>query len=219
MTRDTTATEQPIAALRHLVVVNRGRVLGVVVAPLAEERQLRHQHAVVVRAMRIVAGRAAFTVDAGVLEQERSALLRVARRARFVDAVAGAQQLDVGRAMRVVAGRALHLAFAHGHVAGAIELGDLVAMAVHAQLLLVGRLQLRGRGQRVMDAVARGARHVARFVLAAFPQRVDALVVASGARLADGLGRCTCKRVRKNPPCLCALRLLYCDMPDISASW
>ena len=99
------------------------------------------------------------------------------------------EQLDVGRSVRVVARRAFHLAFANRHVAGAIELGDLVAMAVHAQLLLVRRLQLRGRRHRVMDAVARGAGDIARFVLAAFPQRVDALVVAGGARLADGLRR------------------------------
>ena len=47
MTRDATATEQSIAALRHLVVVNGRRMLHVVMAALAEERQLGNQHAVV----------------------------------------------------------------------------------------------------------------------------------------------------------------------------
>ena len=151
------AAEQPVAAFHDLVVVNCRRVPRVVMAPLAEERQLRYQHAIVVRTVGIVTGRTTFTADARVLEQERSALLGVARSARFVHAVAGLQQSDVGRPVRVVARRAFHLAFAHWHMTRAIQLGDLVAMAGHALLLLRGGLQLSHWRFRMMNAVARHA--------------------------------------------------------------
>ena len=103
MARHAAATEQAVAALHDLVVVDRRRMLRVVVAALTEERQLRDQHAVVAGSVRIVARRATLAVDAGVFKQPRAALLGVTRRARLVDRVAGLQQLDVGGAVRVMA--------------------------------------------------------------------------------------------------------------------
>ena len=107
----------------------------------------------------------------------------------FVDRVARLQQPDVGRAVRVVARRAFHLALAHRHVAGAIQLGHLVAVAGHALLLLIDRLQLRLGRLRLVDAVTADARDVARFVLAALPQRMRSPVVARRAAVGHLPGR------------------------------
>jgi hypothetical protein len=57
-----------------------------------------------------------------VLPQIRTALLRVAARARFVDRVADLQHADVVRPVRAVAGGALHLALAHRHVSRFLHL-------------------------------------------------------------------------------------------------
>src|SRR5262245_64545994 len=81
MTRHTTSAEQPVARLGDVVVVDRRRMLGVRVTALTEERQLGHEHPVVRRTVRIVAGRTAVAGDARVLEQIRAALFGVARRA------------------------------------------------------------------------------------------------------------------------------------------
>ena len=79
------AANQTVAARRELrAVVDRGWVPRRDVAPLAEHRRFGDEHAVVVRAVRVVAGRAVLG-DRRVLPQERPALLGVAARAFFVD--------------------------------------------------------------------------------------------------------------------------------------
>ena len=91
-------------------------------------------------AVGVVAVQAVLT-DRRVLPEERAALLGVAGVAVLVDR--GLQQhLVVRRAVRVVAARALHLALAQRHVAGADELGLLLQVAARAQLHL-RRLQQR----------------------------------------------------------------------------
>jgi len=114
------------------------------VASLAENRRFRHEHALVRRSVRIVTRHASIAAR-GVLPQERAALFRMARRAQLGNRIALPQQLHIGRTVGVVAGRALHLAFAHGHVSRAVELGYLVAVATRAHILLELGLQLSGR--------------------------------------------------------------------------
>ena len=83
---DAAAADRAVARGRDLrAVVDRRRMPAADVAALAEHRQLRDQHALVVRAVRIVAGRAVLAAG-GVIPQERPALLGVAARARLVDA-------------------------------------------------------------------------------------------------------------------------------------
>src|SRR5947208_1358905 len=88
---------------------------------LAEEWQLADQHALVVRAVRVVAGHAAFG-DRRVLPQVRAALVGMAALAAFVDGGAGLEQTDIAAAVRVVTGAALHGPFAHRHVTEPIVL-------------------------------------------------------------------------------------------------
>ena len=100
-------------------------------ALLAQQRRLDLQHLLVVRAVGVVAVQAVLA-HRRVLPQERAALLGVAGVAVLVDR--GLQQhLVVGRAVRVVAARALQLALAHRHVAGAEQLGLLLQVAARAQ--------------------------------------------------------------------------------------
>src|SRR5262249_35214433 len=105
------APDGAVARRRDLrSVVDRRRVTAADVAPLAEHRLLGDQHAIVVRAVRIVAARAVLA-SRGVVPDEGAALFRVAGRARFVQRVADLQHADVGRSVRAVAGRAVHLPF------------------------------------------------------------------------------------------------------------
>ena len=85
------------------------------VAPLAEERQLAHQHPVVVRTVRVMARDTAFA-DRRMLPEVRTAFLGVATRAAFVHRRSHAEQLDIGRAVNVVTRRAGHAPFSYGHV-------------------------------------------------------------------------------------------------------
>jgi len=89
-----------------------------------------------------------------VFPEERAALFDVAGRAETGDRVADAQHLRVRAAVRVVAARALHLALAHGHVAGAVKLRDLVTMTVRAELHLRLGLELADVRDGVVHAVA-----------------------------------------------------------------
>ena len=157
----------------------------VVVAPLAQHRRLGDEHALMRRAVRVVATRAV-VADRRVLVQERPALLRVAADARLVQPVAHLEQLDVDRPVRVVARGALHLALGDRHVRGAAQLGDLLLMARLAQRRLRLGLQLAFERLRRVHAVARRAREVAGVVRAAVPQRVRPLGVAGQARLVAG---------------------------------
>ena len=113
-----------------------------------------------------------------VLPEEGTALLGVAGVAVLVDR--GLQQhLVVGGAVRVVAARALQLALAHGHVAGAEQLGLLLQVAAGAQD------HLRLAEERLGDDLALGVRVVAghagdvpAVVRRAHPVLLVALVVA-----------------------------------------
>ena len=152
------------------------------VAPLAEHRELRDEHAIVVGPVRVVAGVAGLA-HRRVVPEIGPALLGVAADARLVDPVADLEHPDVGRSVRVVARRAVHLAFAQRHVARPLKLGDLGLVARRAGLHHRRRLELRLLGLGRMNAVARHARQVARVVHPALPVRVAPTVVARQARL------------------------------------
>ncbi len=180
---DAAARQHAVAAVVQLVLVVDGRrVPRVVVAALAEHGLLRDEHALVRRAVRVVATRAVVT-HGGVLVQERAALLRVAADAGLVEPVAHLQQLDVGGAVRVVARRALHLALGDRHVRGATHLRRLLLVAGLAQLGLRVGLQLALERLGRVRAVARRAGHVPGVVRAAVPHGVRALGVAREAGL------------------------------------
>jgi len=100
-------------------------------AALAEHRRPRDEQAIVVRAVRIVAGAAALAT-CGVVPEERPALLGMARKAALVDVIADTKLLDVCRSVRIVARRARHLAFTDGHVRRAhllVHLGPVTRRA------------------------------------------------------------------------------------------
>ena len=154
------STEHAIALVgRDLVlVVKRRRVLARDVTTMAEHRHPDDQHAIVRRAVRVVAG-GSILAHRRVLEEHRSAHLRMTARAQLANRAARLQILDVAdRAVRVMAGAARHLALAHRHMRhGALGLGHLQAMAGGAHLRL-GRLhQLMFGRLRAVDAVARAA--------------------------------------------------------------
>ena len=166
--------------LQHEVVVDGRWVPRRHVTPLAEERHLGHEHPFVVRAVRIVAGDTRVR-DGRVFPEVGATLFGMTARARFVDGGARLQQLRIGRAMRIVAGRTLHLVLADGHMAEAmLLLVDDILVARCAEQRLVHRLQLR-RTLRRMNTVAGETAQVALIVLAARPERVGASVVARRA--------------------------------------
>src|SRR4051812_22224734 len=103
---------------------------------LAQERELADQHPLVVGTMRVMTRDAALR-DRRVLPQVRSALVRMTRLAALIDRRSGLQQPDVAAAMRVVARRALHRAFAYRHVAEAIVLVHHRLMTPRAGLISV----------------------------------------------------------------------------------
>ena len=181
-----TLSKYPVRArgvVEGVALINGWRVPRCHVTALAEKGQLGDQHAVVVAAVRIVA-RGAAVHDRRVLPQERAALLGVATRAALVHRGADTQQLDVHRSVDVVAGRALHPAFADRHVIEALLLvrDGLVALRA-GDLLGLGLHQLRPF--RRVHAVAVDALDVAVLVLTTVPQGVVAPVVA-GLALAVG---------------------------------
>ena len=162
------------------------RVAGCLVALLAEERLLDLQHLLVDGAVGVVTVEAVLT-DGSVLPEERPALLGVARVAVLVDR--GLQDhLVVGRAVRVVAARALELALAQRHVARPEELGLLLQVAARAQIhlrLLEKRLRHLALGVRIVAVHARDVRLV---VAGAHPVLLARLVVALHARRRGGGG-------------------------------
>src|SRR6266568_5348549 len=128
MAVDSAATDDTVAAVSDLRgVIHRRRMPRGDVAALTEHRQLGDKQAIVVRPVRVVAGRAVLAYRR-VLPQERSAFLGMAARAGFVHARARPEQPDILRSVYVVARHADHLAFAHRHVTGAIQLLHLVPM-------------------------------------------------------------------------------------------
>src|SRR5690242_19191730 len=117
---------------RSLVTPVRARRMSRLdVALLTEPRLGDLEHALVVRAVGIVAIRAAL-VDRRVHPQERPALVRVAVEARRIGRRL-LQQRGGDRAVRVVAGRARHLAFAQRHVGAAQRLALLLGVALAAR--------------------------------------------------------------------------------------
>ena len=106
----TAASDQSVAAGHELAAIVDGRRMsGADMTPLAEHRQLRNEHPLLVRSMRIVA-RVAGLANRRVVPQIRAALLGVTADARFVHPIAHSQQAGVGRPVRVMTRRAIHLA-------------------------------------------------------------------------------------------------------------
>src|SRR5262245_23966512 len=177
--------------------VDRRRMSGANMTALAEHRRSRHEHAIVVRSMRIVACTAGFPAG-GVLEEEGTALLGVTADAGLVHPHPHAQLLDVGRPVRVVARGAVHLALAHRHVCRALQLHRLRAMTRGTEIDHTRLLQLRMLALWRMDRMARDARHVARIVHTSLPPRVLTAVVTGDAGRADiarGHGRKALDRI------------------------
>src|SRR6185295_5759573 len=158
------STEHPVALVRGdlVLVVERRRMLAGDVTALTEHRHPDDQHAIVRRAVRVVAG-GAVLAHRRVLEERRSAHLRMTGRAQLADRTARLQILDVAdRAVWVMPGPARHLALAHRHVGdGAFGLGDLQAMTRGARLRLRRLDQLTFGRLRAVHAVACGAREIA----------------------------------------------------------
>src|SRR5664280_2964399 len=90
-----------------------------------------------------------------VLEQERPALLGMARVANVVDRIFLQQRLGVA-AMRIMTIRAHDLAFAHRHMRRAEHLRAPVLVALEAGVWLERGLQLRLARYRLHDGVAIG---------------------------------------------------------------
>ena len=100
---------------------------------LAEERYRRHQQRRLIRAVRRMTVQAVLAHWC-VLEQERTALLRMALIAGLVYRVRFEQGRGE-RAVRIVAIDAGHLSFGQRHVRAAIELHPNIAVAVGAHLI------------------------------------------------------------------------------------
>src|SRR6266508_430134 len=156
--------------------VGSRRVLRLRVALLAEPRPRQLQQRLVVRAVRVVAVRAALDHRL-VAPEEGPALLRVAREAGVVE---GRLLEQGGRdgPVRVVARGAGHLALAHRHVGAPHRLGALLEVAGSAGLDLVGLGELALLRHGLHHLVAVGAGDVAGLVAAALPEDPGALGVA-----------------------------------------
>src|SRR5688500_3336516 len=142
------------------------------VTTLTQERRFAHQHPIVVRPVRVVAGHAALG-DRGVLPQVGSTLLGVTTGAALVDGGACLQESDVRASVNVMTGRARQGTFPQWHVVEAVLLVGDVLVTAAAQRLLVLRLDLR-RAFRGMHTVAADAADVALVMLAAGPERMRA---------------------------------------------
>ena len=148
------------------------------VALLAEERHRGRLQLEVVRAVRRVAVEAVLA-HRRVLPEERAALLGVALVAELVDRAG--DQVGLGqRAVRVVAGQAVHLALAHGVVRGLLHLRAHVLVALEAGLGLHRGADHRiGRGRGV-DLVAVQAADALALVRTAHPVRLRGVVAVAG---------------------------------------
>src|SRR3984893_15032166 len=160
---------------------------GLGVALLAEARLCQLQHRLVVRPVGIVAVGA--TLDHGLMApQEGAPLLRVAGEARVVQR----RFLEQGRgdrAVRIVARRARHLAFAERHVGAPHRLGPLLDVAAAARFDLGGLGELMLGRDVLHHLVTVGAGHVARLVRAPLPEDPGAFGVAVEADLIPLLHR------------------------------
>ena len=143
---------------------------------LAQPRPRDLQQEVVDRAVRIMAVQAVLA-HWGMFPQERPALLRVTLVAIVINGGLVQKSFAVG-AMRIVAARTRHLAFANRHVRRAPDFRALVLVTLETRVHLgqLGQLEL-GRHVR-HDRVAIRAGEPARFVRAAAPQRAPSLFVA-----------------------------------------
>ena len=109
------------------------RVQKIRMTLLTQEGNRRDQQRVLIRAMRRVAIEAVLA-NGRMLEQERSALLRMALVAGLVDRIGLEQRIGQG-AMRIMAVIAAHLPFGQRHVRSAIELRPDILMTLGAGLV------------------------------------------------------------------------------------
>src|SRR5581483_4625490 len=161
------------------------RVLAVV-ALLAEPGRARRQERRQVGAVRRVAVRAALDGRL-VLPQIRAALVRVAGPAGLVDGVL-LHHARAGRAVRVVAIGARHLALADRVVGDLQRVGALLPVAGEAHLGL--RLLLAHPVMGSVHLVAIAASHVVHLVSAALPMRARGALVAADAGFVPLGDRC-----------------------------
>ena len=144
---------------RDRVVVVDGRwVARGDVAALTQHRHAHDEHAIVRRAVRVVARRA-ILLHWCVFPQHRATHLGMAAHATLRHGTADLERLHVAdRTVRVVARGARHFSFAHGHVRdSAFGLRDLKAMTCRADFGLCRLHELVRRRFRVMNVVAGGA--------------------------------------------------------------
>ena len=140
---------------RRLVVevgqVGRVYPVRVAVALKAELARLAaDKHARVARAVRLVAGRAAFQAQRRVLVNERPLLVRVTSDASRVRADGEARLALLEAAVRVVAIAAPHSPFEHAMVKGQCELRALLRVAIETQLRLAQTQHARRGRIRVL---------------------------------------------------------------------
>src|SRR4029450_7153486 len=154
--------------LRSDGAVRPRHVPGLGVTLLAEPRLRQPEHGVVVRAVRVVAVRAALEYGL-MVPQEGAPLFRVAGEAVVVQRVF-LEQRRRDRAVRIVARGAGHLPLAHRHVRAPHRLRALLQMTGAAGLDLVVLGELMLRRDVLHQRVAVGTGHIARLVTAPLPE-------------------------------------------------
>lgn len=143
---------------------------------VTQERWPHFQHAFCRGSMRVMTVRAVVTYRL-VVVHKRPAFLHMAAVAGIVDAIA-LHELGTGRAMRVVAIGAAHLALWNRMVRGPVDLCALLLMAGETHLGLsafVAHLVVR-----VMDFVARGTGYITALVCTALPVRAACILAMAG---------------------------------------
>ena len=167
---------------------NRHRQVGVALQA-HQAHLLPRQHARIRRAVRLMAGAAAFEAHRSVLEGKGSHLIAVALGAAgFV----GARRLDrFGQraAVRIVAIHAGHGAFRQPVLVGALETGPDVGVAAGAQRVDVRRLARHQAVRSVLvNRVAGRAAHLVLGMTAVDTSRVGSLILMAGEADAVGFG-------------------------------
>jgi hypothetical protein len=165
---------------RCLIIGGRGMARRDMTA-LAEERQPRHEHMLVMRAMRIMAIQTIFA-HRRMLIKERSALIRVTGVASLIGGIS-IEHLRRRGPVWIVTGGAVHLAFFDGHVGIPIHLGHNILMALGADLRNLGLHEEELVVLRGMHTMTGQAGDIPFFVNAAHPMDTVFILMALEAGL------------------------------------
>jgi hypothetical protein len=162
-----------------IATVQSARMVGILMTTLAQERCAQRQQAIYYRTMRIMAIGTAIA-DRLVLPQKRTALFRVATRARVIDSVAE-QQMFSHRAMRVMAIAARHESFVERVMRSQLQLRALFLMTADTHGYLRGFAQYRVI--RLVDVVAGDTGKTGELMLAAAPVCSQSILMATQTHL------------------------------------